>query len=369
MKIGFDAQKAYSNNTGLGHYSREIIRILSEYYPENEYHLYSPCKTTVDYKPKGRNIIEQMPPLKYSALACAFWRQLLLSNKISDNNIDIYVGLDNELPIGIAAKKVKAVVVIHDLIFMRFPEFYSSIERQIKLLKAKRACKSADLIIAASEQTKKDIIDFLNVEESKVKVVYQGCRKEFKQEYSDDEKNEVIIKYKLPKRFILNVSRIEENKNQLNILQAIADLKEIHLVLVGDEYAYSKKLREFIEKENMQDRVLFLKNVNSKDLAIIYQLADIFVYPSLFEGFGIPIIEALYSKTAVITSTDSCFSEAGGKYTWYVNPNDSSELKLALVELWNSPESREQIAELSHKYVQKFNDEEIAKSFMESILS
>ena len=138
----------------------------------------------------------------------------------------------------------------------------------------------------------------------------------------------------------------------------------IHLVLVGKETDYSKQIHEYCVANNLENRVHFLKGLTSKELAIMYQLATIFIYPSIFEGFGIPIIEALYSKTPVITTNSGVFPEAGGPHSSYVNPMNIESMKAVIISLWNNETQRKEMAEKGFEFVQKFNDEVIAKQLM-----
>ena len=167
----------------------------------------------------------------------------------------------------------------------------------------------------------------------------------------------------MPEKFILNVGTIEERKNLLNIVKAIKDT-EIPLVVIGKKTRYFDKVEKFIFRNKMQNQVFFLENVSMQELSAIYQLAEIFVYPSFFEGFGIPVIEALFSKTAVITSNLSCLPEAGGENSVYINPYNFEDLKAKILFLWNNESERNRRAEKSFEFVQKFNDEKIANDLM-----
>lgn len=367
MKFGFDAKRAFHNKSGLGNYSRDTIRLLSEYFPENDYLLYNPKQGDVDYKINSNNTKVIFPVGWLNKKLSSYWRQKPIVKQLVKDKVDVFVGLSNEIPNGLDSVNIKSIVVIHDLIFIRFPELYSSIDVKIHVKKVKRACKIADKIIAISEQTKEDIVSFLKVDPNKIEVVYQGCHPTFQKEYDLELQKVVKDKFNLPQRYILNVGTIEKRKGLLTAVQAISDFKDMHLVVVGKETKYTELVKEFITKYDMTDRVHFLKNVSMPELASIYQLADIFVYPSIFEGFGIPIIEALFSKTAVISSTGSCFSEAGGNYSWYVEPENSSELKLAILELWNSPETRKEMANRGFEYVQQFKDDKVAINFYKAI--
>jgi glycosyltransferase involved in cell wall biosynthesis len=141
----------------------------------------------------------------------------------------------------------------------------------------------ADKIIAISEQTKRDIVEFLKVPESKIEVIYQGCHKAFKEQQSPELIQQTKEKYQLPERFILNVGTIEERKNLLNVVKAISGT-EIPLVVVGRKTKYYQKIETFLKKNKMEKQVLFLEGVSMDELAVIYKLADIFVYPSFLKA-------------------------------------------------------------------------------------
>ena len=367
MKFGFDSKRAFHNKSGLGNYSRDTIRLLSKYFPDNEYLLYNPKIGDVNFSINDKNTKIIFPKGKLNKILSSYWRQAPVVKQVVNDKVDVFIGLSNEIPNGLENTSVKSIVVIHDLIFIRFPELYSAIDAKIQVKKVKRACKIADKIIAISESTKNDIVEFLKVDPNKIEVVYQGCHPTFQKEYDLKLQEEVISKFNLPEKYILNVGTIEKRKGLLTAVQAISDFKYMNLVVVGKETKYTEEVKEFISKNNMEDRVYFLKNVSMSELASIYQLADIFVYPSIFEGFGIPIIEALFSKTPVISSTGSCFAEAGGEYSWYVEPGNSSELKLAILELWNSKETRDEMAKRGFEYVQQFRDENVANNFFDTL--
>jgi glycosyltransferase involved in cell wall biosynthesis len=218
-------------------------------------------------------------------------------------------------------------------------------------------------VIAISEQTKRDIVQYLGIPESKITVVYQGCHQAFKERYSATQKEALIKKYQLPKQFILNVGTIEARKN---ILVAVKALKNIDttLVLVGRKTAYTKEITTFIAENKLEQKVIFLQGLTPEELAILYQLADLFIYPSLFEGFGIPIIESLFSKTPVITSIGSCFPEAGGPSTYYINPTSVDDVAEAIRKILGDKALQQKMGEDGHVYAQKFTDETIAKNLI-----
>lgn len=369
MKIGFEAKRFYHNKTGLGNYSRDLIRILVKYYPNNYYFLYN-HKKSIDEPSfsSSKNVVQRNPIIFFFKIFTNLWRQFGVIGDIKKDNVEVFHGLSGELPFGIKLCNVKTIVTIHDLIFIRYPNLYSFIDRKVYFFKFKKAAQNANLIIAISEQTKKDIVNFLNIDQDKVKVIYQGCQDVFKKQYSEDKKKAVIIKFNLPYKFVLNVGTLEERKNAFTIVKAVKRCN-VDLVLIGKETKYSKKIKDFIKSNHLENRVHFLKGVSSEELAIIYQLSSVFVYPSIFEGFGIPIIEALYSRTPVITNCNGVFPEAGGPNSIYIEPFDETALENSINLVLTDKVLADKMRDEGEKFVQKFNDDKIAKQFMEVYLS
>ncbi|RRN76620.1 glycosyltransferase family 1 protein, partial [Pseudoxanthomonas sp. SGD-10] len=229
----------------------------------------------------------------------------------------------------------------------------------------KQACFNANRIIAISQQTKRDIIDFFKIDENKIDVVYQGCHPIFKERSPGDKLDEVKEKYNLPESYLLCVGTVERRKNQLLILQALTKLdNHIHAVITGKATSYKKELLDFIEKHNLYERVVFLENVPFDDLPTIYQMSKIFVYPSRFEGFGIPLLEALNSGVPVIGATGSCLEEAGGPHSFYVSPDDADALSSAIRQILQDETLRKKMIEEGFKYAEQFTEENIAKNIM-----
>lgn len=361
MRISYDAKRIFHNATGLGNYGRDLVRILSKLYPDNEYVLYNPKPKKVHRLELSSNMTEVLPNSKFWRKFSSIWRQKPISKQIISDNINIHHGLSGELPRGLPPT-IKKVVTIHDLIFVRFPHLYSFFDRKIHFAKFKYACTVADKVIAISEQTKQDIIDFLKIDASKIEVIYQGCHNVFKEVINLEERETVLKKYNLPKNFILNVGTIEERKNALTIVKAIKNI-DTNLVIVGRKTNYYQKIRTFIDKNSLQNRVFFLEGLTLREIASLYQSALLTVYPSIFEGFGIPIIESLYSKTPVITTQGGVFPEAGGEHSVYLqNPLGENEMKTVIEDLLSSEEKRTEIAQKGFEFVQKFDDKQIAEN-------
>lgn len=359
MNIGLDAKRAFLNNSGLGNYSRNVINALQKYYSENNYYLFTTKKSDL-YNFDNNKIIT--PPKNINK---SLWRAKKIISYFDELKIDVYHGLSNELPITIKNTKVKKIVTIHDLIFLRYPQWYKYFDRKIYDRKFRTAANNADKIIAISEQTKFDIINYYKINPDKIKVIYQTCNDSFKKTYPEEEIKSIKEKFNLPKNYLLYVGTIEPRKNLLNILKSIVYGKiDFPLVVVGKKTKYFDEVYKFILKKNLQNSVYFIQDISVDDLSKIYQGAEVFIYPSIFEGFGIPIIEALYSKTPVITTKEGCFSEAGGQSSIYINPKDIDELSEKIKLLLENTELRNNIIIEGYAYVQRFND----KNFAENII-
>lgn len=366
MRIGYDAKRAFYNYSGLGNYSRSALLLLQQYYPENEYYLYTPSqKQSIPFfEDKDFQIKE--PSRFLSKVFSSYWRSVRMSSDIRRDSLDIFHGLSNELPSDIQKAKVKSVVTIHDLIFLRFPQFFSQIDNQIYLRKFKKACLRADKIIAVSEQTKHDIVNFFQIAPEKIIVSYQGCGSQFWQKETEAKKEEVRKKYQLPNRFILNVGTIEPRKNLYSLIHSLVYAQhDATVVAIGRPVkTYREELQELIVKKNLQGRVLFLHNVPNEDLPAIYQQASLFAYPSFFEGFGIPIVEAMVSDVPVITSSGSCFAETGGDAALYINPNNPEEIAILSDQVLEDTELREDMIKKGRAHAQNFSDESVVNSLM-----
>lgn len=362
--IGYDAKRIFHNRTGLGNYGRDLIRIMSKHFSDNYYYLFNTKQKTVNRLKAKKNIVEFLPKSFFSRKFSSLWRMLYIVGRLKKENVKLYHGLSGEIPFGLRSRKIKSIVTIHDLIFLRYPQFYSFIDRSIYYWKFKYSIKNSNRIIAISEQTKKDIISFFDVSANKIDVVYQGCHKAFKKHHSNEYLESVRETYNLPENYILNVGTIEERKNLLTLVKAIKGTS-YKLVVVGKKTSYFNRVNNYIIENHLENQVLFFEGLTLDELSVFYRLSYVFVYPSLFEGFGIPIIEALYSRVPVITSKDGCFSEAGGSYSLYVNPKDANEIRDKIMLLYKEKVLRNEIANKSHVFVQKFNDDFIATNIMD----
>lgn len=364
MRIGFDAKRAFRNFTGLGNYSRFIMDLMTRFYPEDKCVAYSPSA------PAGRanafmgthSGIKAVFPEGLWRRFKSLWRTVGVTARLEDDGILIYHGLSNELPLNIRhASKVVSVVTMHDVIYLKLPGSYPLFDRLIFNFKYGRACRSADGIIAVSECTKRDVVKHYNVSPEKVKVIYQGCDPSFRKEVTEGEKVSVKEKYQLPERFILFVGTIEQRKNALTALKALGDIEsQVSLVLVGKRTRYADELDSYAAQNGLEGRLKYIDNVDFFDLPAIYHLASVFVYPSRYEGFGIPVLEALCCGTPVVAATGSCLEEAGGPSSIYLDPDDVEGFSNAIGRLLADSEVCATMSAAGLEYAAGFTDEKLA---------
>ena len=361
MRIGFDAKRAFNNYSGLGNYSRYVISNICRFYPENECFLYTPGIVDKELfnEPLGTTITQ---PGGIWLRSGSLWRSFRLTSRLDKDAIDLYHGLSNELPFGIQRSGIKSVITIHDLIFMEHPELYQSFSRKIYERKVRFGTHVASRIIAASEQTKEDIIRFLNVDESRIRVVYQGCHRQFYSRVSEEIMQHTRQRFGLPSEYLLYVGTIEERKNLLKIIQALHHGNiDFPLVVVGRQTAYFNQVKQFIERNRLSN-IYFLDQVQASDLPAIYQGSAGFIYPSSYEGFGIPVLEALNSGIPVITSRGGCLEETAGKGGLLIEPNDREEMIDAIRQVLEKSALRDRLIREGGAHALKFREEQTIPS-------
>ncbi len=363
--IGFDAKRACQNSTGLGNYSRFVLSGLSRRASSLRLLLYAPNPQKTRYLNGLDNapaVEMRFPMSKWWKRLRSLWRVWGMTHDLERDGIQLYHGLSNELPLNIRrARGIKTIVTIHDLIFLRYPQSYKTINRWIYHYKFRRACRVADRIIAVSECTKRDIIRFFHTPAEKIKVVYQGCDEQFRSVATQEQKDAVRQRYQLPDRYILFVGSIEERKNLMLLAQAFALLpdNDIHVVAVGKRTRYANRVQAFIDSQALGSRFHMLNDVLFSELPALYQMAAVFVYPSRFEGFGIPLLEALCCGTPVIGCTGSCLEEAGGPSSIYVDPDDEQALARAIQRVLSDEVLRRQMITAGHEYAERFLEEQL----------
>ena len=307
-RIGFDAKRLFHNRTGLGNYSRTLVRNLRAYLPKNKIYLFTPSIVEEDYT------MEFLDTSKYTIVTPthrknkAYWRSLGIVSDIESHQINIFHGLSNELPFKKANGTIY-VATIHDLIFKEYPSHYKYIDRMIYNRKTQNIIRHADHIVAISNATQVDIERYYQAPSQSISVIYQSC------EYQQQDRTE-----KEPNS-LLYVSSITERKNLKTLLRAVERLAkdtDIHLHIVGSGGKYAQECKDYA-KDNLGDDVTFYGNADYSTLKKLFAMSAVLIYPSIKEGFGIPIIEGMQSNMHVVTTRASSMVEAGGNAAHYVD--------------------------------------------------
>ena len=361
MKIGYDAKRIVRNGTGLGNYGRTLVNDIAQYDAELDLRLYAPDKGRDELR--GQIVAQDNVSFCYphdSALpfAKAWWRTKGIVKDLLHDGVQIYHGLSGELPFGISKTNIRSVVTIHDLIFLRHPEFYHWLDTKIYTWKFLQTIKEADHIIAISECTKRDIMAFGEVDGSQISVIYQSCAPRFLKEEVRGKKEDG--------RYILSVGSIEERKNILLAVKALPLLPEdLQLVIVGRHTKYTDVVQAYAERHGLMPRVKIMHGVKDEELPDLYAGAEAFVYPSVYEGFGIPIIEAISTGLPVVACTGSCLEEAGGPDNLYVAPDDAEGMAAAIRQVLRGAEGREARIQRSQAYIRRFEGQNVAQQVVD----
>lgn len=369
MRIGFDAKKIVGNLTGIGNYGRGVLNVLTGRFPEHDYLLFTASGGEARAL-EGLHLSSSLSfvrpsHVRFGCMGQEWWRCRGVVGRLTTENVDVYHGLNNELPWGIDRAGCKSVVTIHDLIFLRYPSTYSFSARCILEAKTRYACRRADRIIAISRQTRADLMTYYRVPSERISVVYQGCDETFARMLNRETVEAVRRKYGLPPRYLLNVSTVEERKNQLVLLRALPLLPaDVHVVLVGRRTAFQERLERYVRERELQSRVHICNGVPQADLPALYQGCALFVYPSWYEGFGIPVLEALRSRVPVIAATGSCLEEVGGEAACYCPPQDADGLAATVNRLLASPDEVRWRVEAGIRQAGKFSGSAIAEDLM-----
>jgi glycosyltransferase involved in cell wall biosynthesis len=361
MRIGFDAKRAFANKTGLGNYSRFVLDSLMLFEKKHDYLAYTPKNNQNLFPAFPANAIH-LPESFLDKKLSAYWRYSSITSQLKKDNVNVFHGLSNEIPQGLQKAGIRSVVTIHDLIFERLPNLFKPIDRAIYRHKFHSACDRADVVVAISEQTKRDLIELYQIEKNKIQVIYQDCNPVFKQVVPAEEIDKILAGYNIQQPYILSVGTLEERKNQHRLVEAFAALKntEFQLVLVGKPTPYTQTIRDIITKSGVEKQVTILNNVPTGHLPALYQRAEIFAYISIYEGFGIPVLEALHSGTPVLAAKGSCLEEAGGAGGLYADPYKTEDISDQLKTLMTDVSLRKSLVLAGQTHIAQFTGEHIA---------
>lgn len=359
MRVGIDTRFYSSSPTGIGRYTYELcLQLLN--YEDLKLVLFldkdSPLLTDEKFDKVEKFIIKEK---KFGLLGL-----FTLAKKIEDSDLDLYHSPSFIMPF---VKSVKTIITIHDLIHLKMPEEYGIFHKLYYNLVVKRACFSAEYVITVSEASKHDLVKWLGAERisKKTKVIYNAVAKKFSPHIG---MIDVFNKFEIDRtNFILYVGNNRANKNLLNLLKAYAKAKKHnpdfpHLVLTCD---HNQELFEFIHENVLLDDVKFIGSVSDDELVLLYSYCLFFVFPSLFEGFGIPVLEAMSCGCPVACSNIKPLKEILGESALFFNPLDPKSIQANIEELFYNKNFRESLREKSLAQVKNFSWEKTAKETYE----
>lgn len=366
MIIGFDGKRAVSNMTGLGNYSRLVIESLAREMDDPRLLVYAPRRKE---NPRISRLME-MPGVEWrlpeGVIKGSLWRTFGVTRDIMADGISVYHGLSNELPLNIRKSGIPSVVTIHDVIYRRCPDCYSFADRKIYDFKYGASCRNADRIIAVSECTKRDVVELYDIDPDKIDVVYQGCDDSFRAHISDDELRHVRQELGLPSKYVLQVGTVEKRKNLELTVRAMSALPpDVCLLVIGrDRNGYKEYTRNIASKLGVEGRVVYRHDIPFRYFPAVNRLAEVIVYPSRYEGFGIPVIEGLESGRPVVAATGSCLEEAGGDAAVYVDPDSPSQLAEALLTMLAGGPEVEECIRRGYAHARRFDNSRMAGNIM-----
>ncbi|MEM1324526.1 MAG: glycosyltransferase family 1 protein [Bacteroidota bacterium] len=366
MRIAFDAKRLYNNFTGLGNYSRQLVSDLTQHFPEHEYHLFTPkIKYNSETEPLLNHL--QLQTHQPNGSISALWRSSGIKKDLQAHNIQVYHGLSHEIPVGLHRTNIKSVVSIHDLVIKRHPEYFPWLDRQIYDWKFRYACEHADHVVAISESTKRDIIEYYQIDPQKISVIYQTCHPRFKQALNQETLSHIRAKYQLPEQFLLYVGSIIPRKNLLKLVESLSLLPkniQLPLIVVGNGKKYKQQVEQRIQALNLTKLVHFIRP-EYDDLPAFYQLAEMLIYPSTYEGFGLPILEALYAKIPVITTSFSSLPEAGDGGAYYIQSTEPQSIATAMETVLSDSSYQKQLIESGQKHLLNFDAKVISEQWID----
>jgi glycosyltransferase involved in cell wall biosynthesis len=357
MRAGYDAKRAFRNLSGLGGYSRTLLEDLAEYAPGVEQVLFTPGRAGHWQPPAGSRVI------RYAGPGAALWRRFGLAGAARRAGAQVFHGLSNELPPGLRRAGIRAVATVHDVIFRIYPEHYRPADRALYHWKTRQACRDADLILAISEASRQDLIGHYGVPEDRVRVQYQAVARPFRREPDPAEVQAFVQKHRLPAGFVLYVGALSARKNLLTLLDALERMPGAPpLVIAGrGSGPYARQAEQRLAA--WPARKLHAQRVEAGPAALplLYRAAALLAYPSLYEGFGLPVLEALHAGLPVLTSPRASLPEAGGGAAWYADPLDPDALADAMGQILGDTALREARIRAGRIHRERFSPEALTR--------
>ncbi len=361
-KIAIDARKI--RDFGIGTYVRNLIRGLAEIDRENSYFLIT--------GPAGREALKNLPEnfrVTIQRSPVYSIRELFtLSQHLLRLRVDLYHATHYVMPLIVPCR---AVVTIHDIIHLLYPEFLPNrlaflyAERMIR-----RSLKRGDRILSVSKNTKADLKSYFQVDGKKIEVVYNGIEDVYRRQLSSEDLERWMRNLGLQRPYLLFVGNPKPHKNLDNVVKAYARALELHdfphpLVCVGDRDGIEFKIRQRARQLGIEDRIVLLGHVAQEALPAIYQGCAVFLYPTLYEGFGLPVVEAMASRVPVITSNTSALKEIAAGYADLVHPLDLEGMAEAIVRCVSDSDHRRSLRKLGGRRSEDFRWRQAAEQTLD----
>ena len=287
-----------------------------------------------------------------------FWRTFRLGRAVQRDGVDLYHGLSHEIPRDLPRTGIPGVVTFHDLLFVRHPELFPVADRLSYAWRYRWSAEHAAAIVAVSGQTRDDLVKWYGVDPEHVTIIPPARDPAFARLVPEAEGTAVRSRLGLPATYLLSVGTLERRKNQRVLVEALALLDPRTtpaLVLVGRDGGEARALRALADMRGVGARVHIIRTVGNGDLPAVYQGASLFLYPSLFEGFGMPIVEAMSAGIPVISSAGGCFPEAGGPSTKYVTATDAVGLAAAIRDILDDPDLATRMRDAGRLWADRFD--------------
>ncbi len=378
LKIGVDIRCLMSpTRTGVAEYTYELLNAIFKIDKQNQYWLFYNSYTDVsEHSPLwSQNNIHYVAtrwPNKLFNASIKFLSWPKLDKLVSRHGKLDYFFSPN-LNFTTLSKDVKQILTVHDLSFKFFPQFFSIKQRLWHwAINPKKQCSQANTIFALSENTKRDIVNYYKIAPDKIRVASGAISTIFNKPAADKEK--VKQKYNLPNRFILYLGAVESRKNIIGLIEAFEKTysqlpNSYSLVIVGSGAGWkNKQIYQRALASPLRDKIEFIGYVDAEDKPGLYSLSELFVYPSFYEGFGFPILEAMACGVPVITSNRSSLPEIANNAAYLINPNRPAEIADAIVKMLTDTNLKEHFKKLGLEQVKKFNWETAAKQWLDLLL-
>lgn len=369
MRIGFDVSALVKEAAGIGQYIINVLKNIMEIDKENEFYLF-----TYDNLKAPLDLPENWHMVYYGGAKKKQMRYLTHMGKyLKENKIDIFVGTRHYLPL-YRSKKLKYVAIVHDLIPLYMPELFTK-EHKLRFKIFTDICKhQADLIVAVSETTKKDVLQYMHFPEEKVQVSYEGANPKFNNERDEKGIRQTMEKYNIDSDYILCLSTVEPRKNMLRTIKAYEQCileKNLpyKLVIVGGRGWNNGEIYDYVQhSEALKKHVIFTGYVTDDEVKHIYVNASLFIYASLCEGFGLPVLEAMQSGIPVITSNVSSMPEVAGDACELIDPLNIEQMKEAIVRILLSEDTRQSMSKRGLERAKMFSWRKCAEETLYHII-